>query len=370
MDTACRQNSQQDTNTLGGTKGMSHESPTITVYEKKVVVGFIIIPFAMAGALVRVGLQRLETYNGAPVFGLVYAQWIGCFIMGMVTLHKNNLFLLYHPLQVGLASGLCGSITSFSSWQYGMFGAFANVDGADHTRGKNVLAGISQCLVTLAMSFSGYHGGQHIGRLLDHLDLFTPLLQRRLMMDQHTRNQLYKEKTGDDTTYALVPHVIPGTDFNVVDRLIIAFGLLSWIGVILAAVFTIDDQQRELALTCVFAPVGALLRWYLSFFNGKLRRDIFVGTLSANLFGTLVLGVIYLLRFHGHLSLISCIVLSALADGFCGCLTTISTFVVELSNLPLNESYLYGLLSIVLGQCLMFVMVGCYIWTHTVNLTC
>jgi fluoride ion exporter CrcB/FEX len=87
--------------------------------------------------------------------------------------------------------------------------------------------------------------------------------------------------------------------------------------VVLAAVFSPDDQ-RELALTCVFAPVGALLRWYLSFFNGVIRKDIFVGTLAANTFGTLVLATIYSVRFGVYLSPVSCSVLAALADGFCG----------------------------------------------------
>jgi fluoride ion exporter CrcB/FEX len=188
LDIARQQDNDQAIKTVQEANDLFRNPPTVAVYEKKLVLAFIIIPFAIAGALIRIGLQRLETYAGSPVFGLVYAQWLGCLIMGVVTLHKNNLFLFYHPLQVGLATGLCGSITTFSSWQYGIFGGFANTDGAAHTRGKNVLTGLSECLVTLAMAFSGYHLGHHIARLLEHIGLFSPLLRR--FLDQQNTSPL------------------------------------------------------------------------------------------------------------------------------------------------------------------------------------
>ncbi|ORZ12842.1 CrcB-like protein-domain-containing protein [Absidia repens] len=381
-NSALQQANQEFSNALRRNSDLLRHPPTITVYEKKFVITFIIIPFAIAGALIRVALQRLETFPGAPVFSLVYAQWIGCFIMGIVTLHKNNIFFLYHPLQVALSTGLCGSITTFSSWQLGIFDEFANINAADHTRGKNVLAALSQLVVTLAMSFSGYHCGHHVGRWLDHMGLFHPVL-RRLVGGQTSNNGDDKNSGGSNNGIGEINgNIIEQSPpvpqlwhcgFSIscmswVDRIIVVFGILSWIGVIIAAVLAPADQ-RELALTCVFAPVGALLRWYLSFFNG-IRSDIFVGTFAANMLGTLVLAVISLLRSGVTMSSVSCSVLGALADGFCGCLTTISTFVVELSVLPLRQSYIYALTSVVLGQCFMFIIVGPFIWTRGFNGTC
>jgi hypothetical protein len=66
---------------------------TKQVNENKLVVACSIIPFAIAGALIRIALLRLEDFPGAPVFNLVYAQWIGCFIMGIVGKTKNQMFL-------------------------------------------------------------------------------------------------------------------------------------------------------------------------------------------------------------------------------------------------------------------------------------
>ncbi|KAI8089908.1 CrcB-like protein-domain-containing protein [Halteromyces radiatus] len=328
-------------------------STTFTVYEKKLVIGFLIIPFAIAGALIRVGLQQLETYNGAPVFPLIYAQWLGCVIMGIVTIHKHYLFFLYHPIQAALSSGLCGSITTFSSWQLAIFEAFANTAGADHTRGKNILDAISQLLVTLAMSFTGYQFGHHIGIWLEHL--FSSL--------HNTQETIDKTPAPHIVSCGFSSDRLDGRDY-----LIITLGGLCWLGVVLAAIFA-PMSGKQLALTCVFAPVGALMRWYLSFYNA-VRLDFYVGTFSANLLGTLFLAVLSLLRSGIPMTSISCFVLGALADGLCGCLTTISTFVVELTILPNRQSYIYGATSIVLGQCLMFLVFGCYIWTHGVNPTC
>lgn len=42
------------------------------------------------------------------------------------------------PLYTGLATGLCGSITSFSTWMLDVFQGFANIDGGSHGGFYNV----------------------------------------------------------------------------------------------------------------------------------------------------------------------------------------------------------------------------------------
>lgn len=56
---------------------------TIVINENKVAIAFALIPFSIAGTLIRIALTRLQDYPGMPVFGLVYAQWVGCLIMGI-----------------------------------------------------------------------------------------------------------------------------------------------------------------------------------------------------------------------------------------------------------------------------------------------
>jgi fluoride exporter len=42
----------------------------------------LLAPASVFGALARVGLSALVTYDGQSIFALAYAQTIGCFIMG------------------------------------------------------------------------------------------------------------------------------------------------------------------------------------------------------------------------------------------------------------------------------------------------
>ncbi|KAI9303085.1 hypothetical protein BJ944DRAFT_256879 [Cunninghamella echinulata] len=296
----------------------SHPTSTCIIYEKKTAIGFILIPFAIAGVLIRIALQRLEAYDGAPVFPLVYAQWVGCFIMGIVTTQKTNIMIIYHPLQLGLSTGLCGSITTFSSWQLSIFSSFANIENYDHTRGKNILSALSQLLVTLAMSINGFQFGGHIGQCqqIPKLDI--------IPCGFSINKLIWKDYT------------------------VIFFGLLSWIAVIIAAIFA-PLEYRELTLATVFSPVGALLRWHLSFFNGKFP-GFPIGTFIANIFGTLVLAILSLFRYNMLTSPFSCI--------------------SEITNLNLRQKYLYGSISVILGQCIMFVVLGSFVWTHGVNIVC
>ncbi|ORE01384.1 hypothetical protein BCV72DRAFT_217423 [Rhizopus microsporus var. microsporus] len=325
---------------------MANEEKVLVVNENKFVIAATIIPFSIAGVLIRIALSRLETYSGAPVFSLVYAQWIGCFIMGVVMTNKTLLFQCtrfdikrYYPLHGGLSSGLCGSITTFSSWQLGIFKEFANYNANPHTSGKNVLAAISVFLVTLSMSQQALLFGQHIGKMYKRTDI---------------------------PEVKVAPQGFTSKYLSMKDYLVISFGMLCWIGVVFAAVF--GKSQKELTLACVFAPAGALLRWVLSFYNSSLYSLFFVGTFTANILGTIILAALSLLQSGAIIMTpIKCYVLQALADGFCGCLTTISTFMVELNALPLVNSYIYGISSVVVAQCFMFVILGSYIWTQGVH---
>lgn len=201
---------------------------------------------------------------------------------------------------------MCGSITTFSSWQLGIFKEFANYNAYSHTRGKNILAALSEFLVTFAMSLNGLLFGQHIG------EFFSDQIERKKRPMQ------------------IEPKVSPrGFSFIYLskkDYLTIAFAIVSWLGVIFAAIFS--PYQRDLAFACVFAPVGALTRWYLSFYNGRIPHFP-IGTYVANIFGTIVLAVLSLAQSGPQVTTIACDVTVGLADGFCGCLTTISTFMVR-----------------------------------------
>lgn len=96
----------------------------------------LIIPCSILGVLIRLGLKYITTFPGQQVFPLIWAQFVGCVLMGLFVSTRSRIEegtgkdirrqqigpLVY----VGLTSGLCGSITTFSSWSLGMFEELIN----------------------------------------------------------------------------------------------------------------------------------------------------------------------------------------------------------------------------------------------------
>ncbi|KAJ2962920.1 hypothetical protein NQZ79_g1969 [Umbelopsis isabellina] len=288
------------------------DGQSLKLYENKLIIFAALIPVSIIGMLIRVGLTSLETYSGAPVFALVYVQFIGCTIMGFVAKKKDFLLKKYLPLQIALSTGLCGSITTFSSWQLAIFEAFANTSGDSHATGYNVLAGLSQILVTMAVSVVGLEIGYHLAYTLDHI--VTHQLARKL----------------DTRAYTISPI---GYRLSREPKDIISFivGVLSWIAVIVVAATVLSN--KKLSLACVFAPLGTLLRWWLSRYNTRIA-GFPLGTLIANLIATLVLAVVTLLMSGPVSSFMSCSVLQGISDGFCGkCALSMDTlFTALLTN--------------------------------------
>ena len=121
----------------------------------------------------------------------------------------------------------------------------------------------------------------------------------------------------------------------------------------------------------VFAPVGYLTRFFLSLkLNGRIR-SFPLGTFTVNLGGTMVLGMAYSIQHAsigasslGGGSIVSCQVLQGIMDGFCGCLTTVSTWVLELSDLRRRHAYLYGGVSVIIALCALVIEIGSLQWTR------
>lgn len=88
-----------------------------------------------------------------------------------------------------------------------------------------------------------------------------------------------------------------------------------------------------------------------------------LGTFLSNALGTALLGTFHILQnAHSPLSHNTCILLQGLADGYCGCLTTVSTYVAEVRTLDDRKAWFYAAISWATGQLLLLVILGPSFW--------
>jgi CrcB protein len=347
-----------------------------------------LIFFAIWGTLARLGLQALTFYPGAPVaFSELWANVAGTFVMGFLTedarLFKNEWGVdnleskvpypanqptedsgkekARHakvkktiPLYIGLATGFCGSFTSFSSFIRDVFLALSNdlkapayhpseanaspTSTVSRNGGYSFMAICATVIVTISTCYAALKVGAH----------FALLVQR----------------------------ILPALPFKFtrrfVDPLFVFLGWGCWIGVAFMAIFPPQDAWRSQALfACVFAPFGCLARYYVSLYLNPMLPSFPLGTFAVNIFGTAVLGMSYdlqrvPLRFSGIVggNLLGCQVLQGIEDGFCGALTTVSTWIVELDTLKKKRNkYTYGAASVLGGLALLVMIMGSVRWT-------
>ncbi|GBB87562.1 hypothetical protein RclHR1_01400015 [Rhizophagus clarus] len=315
---------------------------TAELKENKAIVLSILIPFSIIGALIRIGLNTLHSYPGSPVFSLIYPQFVGCVIMGFCLARKGFIMESYLPLYIGLTTGLCGSITTFSSWMLSIFKEF--ILPVSHRGGLyNILAALADIGITLGMSITGLKIGEHIADII--------IRNRKTHSVLHIVEEPFK----------LNELIIP-------DFISIGIGVVSI--VLVVTLSSTVQVNRSVLFAVVFAPIGALTRWYLSKYNA-MKKSFPWGTFAANMSGSVIIGILFLLSNGIASSNISCEIIKGLIDGFCGCLTTISTFATEINiTLPRKHAYRYAFISILMGQIAMILTIGIYHWIVGLTTTC
>lgn len=118
-----------------------------------------------------------------------------------------------------------------------------------------------------------------------------------------------------------------------------------------------EITYRTMAYSMVYSTPGALLRWRLSGWNGKLNsfdwKWLPIGTLAANVLGAMVsismIGWEYNLQIANASGFWGIATLRAIKIGFSGCLTTVSTFITEvhkLTQMRQDRGYKYVLITL------------------------
>ncbi|KAL2271491.1 hypothetical protein VTJ83DRAFT_862 [Remersonia thermophila] len=351
--------------------------------------------FSILGTLARLGLQALTSYPGDPViFRSIWPNFAGCVVIGFLA-EDSNLFCngagqaprptrrtdeerrdddrnktapstgsnktsssnngtararqsevvavinkKTIPLYIGLATGFCGSFTSFSAFMRDAFLALSNdlpSAGSSPPRngGHSFLALLAVPVTTVSLSLCGLFLGAHIAIAVRP---WIPAIPRRLGV--------------------------------FLDCAAVLLGWGCWLGAVLMSIFPPAghvDWRGQVTFALVFAPLGCLARFYASLMLNRRVATFPLGTFAVNTVGTGVLGMAWDLSHssaaNAGAGLIGCQVLAGIQDGFCGCLTTVSTWVSELASLRRRHAYVYGGASILAGFAVMVAVMGGLRWS-------
>lgn len=337
----------------GGSSATRHlaDSPLAT---RAYTLSYLVF-FSLLGTLARLGLTALTHYLDSPViFDSLWVNFGGSLVMGFLAEDRH---LFRHegandvagakalkktvPLYIGLTTGFCGGFTSFSSFVRDAFLALSNdlVPAGRAPRaggrggGESFMALLAVVITTVSLSLSALVLGAHLAAAAEGL---TPSPSRAVRC-------------------------------RILDPLGLLLGWGCWLGAVLLSIFPPHDFWRDRAVfALVLAPLGCLLRFFLAVhLNGRVSAFP-LGTFAANVAGTVVLAVAWDLAHSPAAAdvLVGCQVLQGVEDGFCGCLTTVSTWVSELSGLGRRDAYLYGAVSFVVSFALLVAIMGGLRWTE------
>lgn len=146
------------------------------------------------------------------------------------------------------------------------------------------------------------------------------------------------------------------------------FSVLIYAATFITFFFLSPSYRPEITAALIFSFPGTFSRYLLSITLNQRLKALPLGTLVANISGTALLAAFHVLQSTpSSPSRNSCDILQGLIDGYCGCLTTISTFAAELSDLRFWKACRYALISWILGQVVMVLIFGSSLWTGSVE---
>ncbi|KAK1921699.1 CrcB-like protein-domain-containing protein [Papiliotrema laurentii] len=321
---------------------------------------------SMIGCLIRLGLDGLADYNGAIIFPLAWSQGVGCAIMGLAVGKKNEIILIYPPLYTFITTGVAGSVTTFSSWMLEGYLSFSNFYGYNRGGLHDTVDGVGYSFATWLIALGALHVGDHFATILPPLHSISASAKRSNLIKRS------QDVSSSETKHMSEPirrkdRVTQPTP--ILDYLVILSSALSYLVALLLYFFGPTVWRHRATFPILFAPPGAILRFALAKLNPlkPFINKFPLGTFLANIIATLVISGVFAaqrLPSAGG-SGTRCNALYAIQQGFCGCLSTVSTFVVESRSIKQRRwKWIYVGISVVLGQVCVLAIVGGVGWSQ------
>lgn len=351
------------------TSDKSNSTREFQPFFQRISVQYIIhlSTFACLGTIIRdvtsllfgwlgVTTSGMTEQTGGALFVDLPANMLGSFILGVFVLNpdvwlpwlkSDHPLQQNHPFYVAMTTGMCGSLTTFSSWNSQMV---VMLDGSQTVLGPQIVTALYGYVFGLLAPMASFIFGTHVsfwiqtwrnpleGLPTSNGDNFPPIIQ-------FSRSGMGKSHFG---TLLKALFLGPNVGLVLLGMLMILF---------LVGDFVFDSAYcRAFWLSAIFSPPGALLRWSLATrWNGVALRQgldwLYLGTFAANILASIisiVIQAIELRYFRGTgVQDWSLSVIIAIRVGGAGSLSTVSTLVKEFHDIASQypnhaKPYYYG----------------------------
>ncbi|VEU20165.1 DEKNAAC100966 [Brettanomyces naardenensis] len=332
-----------------------------TPFSRRYLVLLEVIFGSVLGNMARIGMTLLTSYSNEYINyhpgTCLWSNFSACFVMAWC----NHAAYFWHnilrnsgktnmkqvALHTGITAGFCGSFSTWSSLLIEVL--FKTLDGLNGgnllpNHGYGVMEFFSVLLVQMGVSFLGYLLGKDFAALLDIWSV--------------------SRKLSTWFNYRICRAIELTTSFLGIAALIA--------DLVVGLTIPLDTTWKtKYAFSLIFGAFGAVLRFRLSKYNGSFGLDWFPsGTLMANVMSCTLISILYLLLYgiKGAATIVTGqvhrMIVNAFSAGFCGALSTTSSFVNELYNLdyPFQR---YGYFSVTFLICFLIMLLidGPYFWT-------
>jgi fluoride ion exporter CrcB/FEX len=340
--------------------------------------------FAVIGSFIRVYLGRIFGYDcefplegkdfasvfatcvtasgttdqrGGALFIDLPSNMIGSFILGILTPIGKDVPALpwlkqNHPLQsntkihTSMRTGLCGSITTFSSWNTQMV---VMMIGKGTTLGVQIVPALFGYFIGMVSAIASFLYGRRFAKFLYCYRHPNQNDDMNIVKDIESHDQISQsaDSSSDDDNgnkcsikaLEMIDCIFNGTYSSIIFTALLLFFFL-------IGGFAMGNKFHQvMGVTCLLSPLGTIIRWRLSSLNGKWFQQsainclkyLPVGTLICNVCACLISVLCAALLLHTDDENRWRLILDGIKLGFAGNLSTVSTFVKEIVHLSETE---------------------------------
>lgn len=344
----------------------------------QIIFHFTYVSATVLGNYAREGTTVLATYDPSYVESgsVLWSNLTSCVVMGM--LQELNSAKWFAPSDLKsfftvLTTGFCGAYSSYSTLMLETFQQSTSLSPSNiknHTKLPNRAFGMKEFLAVLLTQLFTSMGAYLFGRGLSK-SIIVPLTSNKNIVQSDQNEEEDKQAMVENTGLVPKPWVQKMVRFYQWSLALLA---IPFVATILVLTLVYGNYSRgKWTLFALFGIFGGYLRYYLSNWCNGWIKNFPMGTFIANELAVILIACFQIIlrgrkNYHEQRPVAhtvnSCHVTTSLVSGFCGSLSTISTFINEAYKLEFNYMLIYYFVTISVSYSLLVVIMGSYSWTR------